>query len=287
MYDVKEMFLSEDMVTAEKYLSHKYALSAELPSLPLPDEAFVAIWQRGYEQEQDVITLLQTFFAIDMSSLSWQNPKEMYLHFVQTLAGMLPVIEVNSHGDFIQLEGVLNARPSPISFPQSINAFTIQARAKNIYHHRLLLLNKAPYSAIPAIELGLSIDTWLAKSMRLRLWHECTHYEMWRLLGGVANHPLDEIIADAAGQIAAFGHFDAALQRKFFGLSPEGKYYGGRLGFYCQCVDYIDWPVLYKKINSVLDIFEQRINFWLSCKEEHAEIIMLLAEKSILEWLEE
>ena len=45
-------------------------------------------------------------------------------------------------------------------------------------------------------KLSLTSDEWLKKSYKLRLRHEAAHYETLRILGGMKNHALDEILAD-------------------------------------------------------------------------------------------
>ena len=163
----------------------------------------------------------------------------------------------------------------------SAGEFTIEAKAENIFHHRLLLLNRAPYSNIPAEALGLSTEEWLERSQRLRLRHECAHYETLRLLGGMRNHALDEILADAMGQIAAFGDFDADRQRLFFGLE-KGRYTcTGRLSYYCTKVALKERPKVYAGVNEVLDEVADELKAMLARKAAAREILFSLAGKSI------
>ena len=117
--------------------------------------------------------------------------------------------------------------------------------------HRIILLNRAPYSNVSAEKLSLTDEDWLEKSHKLRLRHESAHYETLRLFGGMKNHALDEILADTLGQIAAFGNFSATRQKIFFGL--DGNKCSGRLQFYCQKVLPDERPKIYATVNKFLD----------------------------------
>ena len=177
------------------------------------------------------------------------------------------------------MESLLNSRENLREIPLTVNAFTIQAKNEQIFQNRIILLNEAPYSNVSADKFGLQADDWLKKSYKLRLRHECAHYETLRILGGMKNHALDEILANALGQIAAFGNFSAARQRLFFGL--QGDKCDGRLQFYCQKVEEDERNLIYGAVNEVLDIVEEKI-----CKafrEELSErnIFFMLAGQSI------
>lgn len=104
--------------------------------------------------------------------------------------------------------------------------------------------------------MGLSVEDWLKKSHALRLRHESEHYETLRLLGGMKNHALDEILADCLGQITAFGEFSAERQRIFFGLAKGGEKCDGRLNFYCQKVLAEDLAEIYRAVDEYLDEVE-------------------------------
>ena len=142
-------------------------------------------------------------------------------------------------------------------YPLTVNAFTIPCRAEKIYRHRVILLNAAPYSNISAEKIGLTSDDWLKKSYLIRLRHESAHYETLRLLGGMKNHALDEILADCLGQMAAFGEFSAKRQRIFFGLEKGGSKCDGRLNFYCQKVLPGDLVEIYRAVDEYLNEVEQ------------------------------
>lgn len=191
------------------------------------------------------------------------------------------MIAPDCHEDFRAMEAVLNGREQSRELPPTVNAFTIEARAELVYRHRLLLLNRAPYSNIPAEALGLSTEDWMERSQRLRLRHECVHYEILRLLGGMRNHAMDEILADALGQIAAFGNFDADRQRLFFGLEKGRDTCIGRLSYYCQRVALKERPKVYACVNEVLDEVAGELKEMLGRKADDREILVALAGRSI------
>ncbi len=121
--------------------------------------------------------------------------------------------------------------------------------------------------------------------------HECAHYETLRLFGGMQNHALDEIVADAMGQLAAFGNFSAARQRLFFGLEQGTGRCTGRLSFYCRNVLPWERTEVYRAVDATLGILEGRIERFLtekkktllSDKKSKYELLSDLAGTSIAE----
>lgn len=269
--------------SADEYLQHAYEIPAELPALPMADEPFVASWQEAKGRE--VLVFLTDKLKLAAYDFVWQEVESLSISFAHTLGGTLPVIATGCHEDFRAMEAVLNGREQSRDLPPTVNAFTIEARAEPVYRHRLLLLNRAPYSNIPAEALGLSTEEWLEGSQRLRLRHECAHYETLRLLGGMRNHALDEILADGLGQIAAFGDFDADRQRLFFGLEKGRDTCIGRLSYYCQRVALKERPKVYARVNEVLDEVAGELKVMLARKATDREILVSLAGKSIAERL--
>ena len=95
------------------------------------------------------------------------------------------------------------------------------------------MLSEGPYSGVPAAELGLEHDAWVALSHTIRLEHEYTHYFTRRVLGSMRNNLLDELVADAMGLLAATGRFESAWFLRFLGLEAYPAYReGGRLQNY-------------------------------------------------------
>ena len=270
--------------SAAAYLKHRYAIPPHVPNLPLSDEPFLMSWREA--AGQGVLDFLSAAFGLPVSAFSWQNAESLTISFADTLGGRLPVIATKSHSDFCAMEALLNGKGKIRAFPATVNAFAMQARAESIDRHRVLLLNYAPYSNIPAGALGLSGDEWMERSHRLRLRHECAHYETLRLFGDMKNHALDEILADALGQIAAFGSFDADRQRIFFGLTRGKATCSGRLSFYCQTAAETERPKIYKAVDEVLDVVADEVIGLLARQAEDIEILSALARSSIAERLE-
>lgn len=233
-------------------MRHKYFCPEPIPDLPLEDER-----------------------SINLRDLRARLNIDAKIFLASTLGGHLPVVETFNHEDFLIAEAILSGREKVRRLPPTINAFTIPTAKQ-----KFILLNRAPYSNIPAARLNLSEEEWLSKSHVIRLHHECAHYETLRIFGGMKNHPLDEILADAIGQIAAFGDFRAERQKIFFGLN--GARCDGRLSFYCQKLAPEDRPKVYRAVGAALDILEDEIN----SARTHFERLRLLACRSIEEILE-
>ena len=250
----------------------------------MEDEPFVSVWKEA--DGQGVLDFLSEELGLPVSDFSWENVGALHISFAKTLGGRLPAIAMRSHLDFRAMEALLNGRKAPQAFPATVNAFTMQTRAKPIYRHRVLLLNYAPYSNIPAATMGLSKADWLTRSHRLRLRHECAHYETLRIFGGMKNHALDEIMADALGQIAAFGDFDADRQRIFFGLTKGKDTCTGRLSFYCKEVAEEEHGKIYCTVDRVLDAVAKELDGLLARKAGDMELLPALAGTSIAERLE-
>lgn len=268
-------------MTASEYLAYCYPAAVKPPALPLGEESFTAFWKEA--EGGDVLAFLAEYVSEAVYRFPFKNANSLRIFFAETLGGPLPVIVTGSHDDFCSMEAVLNGRRKAADYPLTVNAFTIEARAPKIFRHRVILLGSAPYSNIPADRLGLEETEWLERSYRLRLAHECTHYETLRLFGDMRNHALDEIAADTFGQIAAFGVFSAARQRLFFGLEPGGDRCTGRLAFYCQNVVPEERPVVYHAVDAVLADVEQEVASLLSQKKQKYDILKQLLCVSIAE----
>ncbi len=277
-------FFAPEFQSAEEYLKHRYEIPDALPELPLADEPFVASWQEA--EGKGVLDFLSVKLELPVSDFQWENVGALKISFAESLGGRLPVMATQSHSDFRAMEALLNGRKKPQAYPPTVNAFTMQTRAKQIYHHRVLLLNYAPYSNIPAEAMGLSESDWLIRSHRLRLRHECAHYETLRIFDDMKNNALDEIMADAMGQIAAFGNFDADRQRVFFGLTKGKDTCTGRLSFYCQKVAEEERPKVYCAVDQVLDAIAEELDGLLARKAGDMELREALAGTSIAERLE-
>lgn len=277
------MFLNKRLLTAGEYLAHAYAIPAVVPSMPMPDEAFVASWREAAGRE--VLDFLTTELGLPALAFDWEQEAALAISFVCTLGGKLPVIATASHRDFRQMEALLNGRKEVRDLLPSVNAFTLQAKASQIERHRILLLNSAPYSNVSAAAAGCPEEEWLARSHKLRLTHECAHYETLRFFGWMKNHALDEILADTLGQLAAFGDFSADRQRIFFGLTKGEDSCTGRLAFYTKNVLPEERGQVYRAVNQMLDIIEVEVKALLLQKAGKWELLTGIAGKSITERL--
>mgnify|MGYP006873037408 CR=1 FL=1 len=276
------MNLINNCLTAKEYLQHRYDVSKN--QMQLSDEPFVQSWKEA--KGKDAIEFMDSALRLPAKNFTWENIDAIKISFAQTMGGRLPVIDTASHNDFRQMDALVNGKSQVRDLPLTVNAFTIQARAEEIYHHRVIILNRAPYSNIGAEKLGLENEDWLNRSQKLRLRHECAHYETLRLFGGMQNHALDEIIADTLGQIAAFGKFYADKQRLFFGLEKGKGTCSGRLSFYTKKVSPEDREKIYRAVDAALPVIEEKANALLEKNADEYDILAELAGKSVAELLE-
>ena len=229
----------------DTYLSHCYAIPETPPVLPLTDEAFASVWKEA--EGAAARKFLSEIVDRDIALFPLQQEETLRILFAETLGGRLPVIVTDNRDDFLRVEALLNGREDLEDFPQ------------------------APYSNVPANLLGLDEEEWIERSCQLRFAHECAHYEMLRLFGGMQNHALDEIVADAMGQLAAFGNFSAARQRLFFGLEQGTGRCTGRLSFYCRNVLPWERTEVYRAVDATLDFLEDRIYRFLTENKKRTE----------------
>ena len=254
------------MKTVDEYLSHSYSVP-EMPSvLPLPAETFVASWKEA--EGKEALDFLTEITGRSNKIVPLKDKDALRIFLKETLGGPIPVITTENQKDFRSVEALLNGRNVLSDFPITVNAFTLVARANKISGHRVILLGQAPYSNVPAQQLGLEEGVWLERSFRLRLAHECAHYETLRLFGDMQNHALDEIVADVIGQIAAFGDFSAERQRLFFGLEKGTGRCTGRLSYYCRGVLPWEKETVYRSVDAVLDVLEEQIKSFLTEKSK-------------------
>jgi hypothetical protein len=196
------------------------------------------------------------------------DPAGIELAIHPTPAGHLPVLVARERADFVTLVRALTARSEPVAVPEAMGACLVKglvnqdrvarhrarwaaARGgdgdaewqaelarlsadKGSYQDRLVLLSSGPYSAVVAAELGLSQAQWREESLAIRRDHECFHYLTLRLFGLMRSNALDEVVADLAGLLGAYGAYRPALARRFLGVDTEGALpEGARLWVYC------------------------------------------------------
>ena len=233
-----------DAVMAEKYWGHRYEVPERL-NFPLPDEEFASEWAAWLEGRDNP-------FPEEAADLL--SGAKVWLE--GTPAGRIPVVYAQDRRIFEKLTAMLSMEDEERTLPLSVNAFTIPAKHPMFAGHRVICLAKAGYSALSGKDAGYGDEEWMEKSATIRLHHECCHYFTLRVLGGMKNHALDEVVADCAGQLAAFGRYDASLQRKFFGLQDGGIAPGGRLGFYVKRLPEGAVPLVCRKVEEALNSLE-------------------------------
>ena len=258
-------------------------LQEKIPQLNIPigqgiceTQAYANIVRRGKPFNKDDFG----------EKLSLHNPDKFKLDICRHPAGSLPVLTTSDKDDFKKLYWALACRCTPKSFPDSVNAYMIAGlinwdrvqkykeewqrsgplfpydnwgmEMKRVaqkepwrFKDRLIILCKAPYSAVCPEQLALDIspETWLEKSNVLRKEHEFTHYATWRLYNQMRNNALDETIADYMGITATLGQYRAQWFLTFLGLEEYPKIRpGGRIFTYRGQLDDQAFDLLLKLI---------------------------------------
>ena len=101
------------------------------------------------------------------------------------------------------------------------------------YRDTLILVGKGFYSAVPPEQIGLPPTEWRERSLRIRIYHELTHFVCRKRFPRDIDAIRDEVLADAVGVVAAFGTYCPELARLFLGIEGEAYRSGGRLENYC------------------------------------------------------
>lgn len=211
---------------------------------------------------------LQRPGGLTATGLVLQQPQALKVFIHESVAGPIPVLKTGNHADFAALVQAILWQNEPVPVPLStgaymvagynnwdrIHAYQAQWAAENpdncsdvawqaefkrlvpqkeLYHDRFIILHDGPYSSVSAQEMGLAEAEWRALSVIIRLEHECTHYFTKRVLGVMRRHVFDELLADYAGIVAAWGGFRADWFLRFMGLEAYPVYReGGRLQNY-------------------------------------------------------
>ncbi|MDR1472874.1 MAG: hypothetical protein LBS75_10175 [Synergistaceae bacterium] len=260
---------------ALQYLGHRYEVTETL-KFPLQDENFVKEWEEWFQCRLCFPEAIEEILKSDKTRC-WIE---------KTAAGGIPVAYVSERASFERLYAILDMKTDTFSLPASVNAFTVPVKLPEMKGHRIILLNKAGYSALSGEDVGISEKEWVEKSAIIRLHHECFHYFTLRALGGMKNHALDEVAADCAGQIAAFGRFSASLQRKFLGLTEDGGGLkeGGRLWFYMKKLPAESVPMVCRHVNAALGALESYLddNGAMRKSERSSDLAVKLASAGIL-----
>jgi hypothetical protein len=150
-----------------------------------------------------------------------RKPMDLLLQLVQHPYMMMPVLSTPDRYDFLWLVRALAHRAEPVPIEAGVHAQAIsglihwglirslgpEQRAS------LIVLHEAPYGSVPASALPIGLDQqgWIRASSALRLEHELTHLTTKQQLGEMRLNLLDELIADAMGQLVALGCFSSQV----------------------------------------------------------------------------
>ena len=205
-------------------------------------------------------------FSSGGEGLVLEHPEKLTLVINPTQAGALPVLVSDHRADFERLVQALTFRNEPRPVPDSMGACIVGGlnnwdriashrrsweasldaapspsawneefkrfrQDKGNYQDRLILLSTGPYSAVGADRMELSEASWLEASLVIRREHECAHYFTLRVLGSMRNNLIDELFADYAGLVSAFGRYSSDVALRFLGIEP-GREQPGRIDNY-------------------------------------------------------
>jgi hypothetical protein len=176
---------------------------------------------------------------------AWESPDKWRLTLCNTAGGLLPVIEPVSRRDFVLMVQAIIHRNEPVPVPDSIGAFLVSgytsrkihrevrdalshgtlasdARDPRLWSEKFLLLSSGRYSDVAAEDMGIEPEEWIRVSRLIRLEHEGCHYLVRRFYPRIVFGLQDELVADFAGLMAAFGEFRAAHFLRFMGIDDSG-----------------------------------------------------------------
>ena len=231
-------------------------LAEEYPVLCLnPDSDSQDVYRRVFLQGEE---------PADNSLSHYTGDVHDRMETVETPAGPVKVITLGNRKDFtLVMRGFMAAKEGPEAlipdtqgaamltvfnwprikkhlsqYPESEHSaeFKRFISVKENYTDMLVILSRGPYSNVEANAVGISDEKWLEYSDTIRRYHELTHVICRRLYPDDVDPIRDELIADAIGLYAAFGHFDTKMEEQFLGIR-DGQYVGGRLGNYTDDPD--------------------------------------------------
>ncbi len=246
------------LVAWEQYLAEGelagafYALKKRLVQLHFPIASGISK-SDGYRTavSQGIFPREQT----NQGGLVLNCPEQVSLSIQPTLAGSIPVIQVENHQDFARLVQAFVHKNEPVPIPPAMGACIINGYNnwdriqtwrqsweaehdhtptnhewavefqlnikpfRHLYQDTFILLSCGAYSHVSAAEIGVSANKWLDCSHRIRLAHECTHYATHRLFGSMQNRMIDELIADYWGIRHAIGTYRADWFLRFMGMA--------------------------------------------------------------------
>lgn len=185
-------------------------------------------------------------------------PTERQPHFIKTdkdrldtfvtPAGSVDVLFLDNREDFVHAYLALGNKCEPMEIPDSMGScilfglnnwekihgllLPLNSIDKSCYKDELIILSGGAYSNVSAKDLGLDEDDWINKSIKIRTFHELTHFVSRKLYIENKSAIRDEIMADMIGIIYAYGKYDTELARRFLGIENGVYCQGGRLENY-------------------------------------------------------
>ncbi|MBQ4482873.1 MAG: hypothetical protein II966_06530, partial [Lachnospiraceae bacterium] len=214
---------------------------------PGAKEKYLAIVEKGHEpetrdlshfitSEKDSILTVQTLVG-EVTVITLGN-REDFVTFLQIMANRCEPVDIPDTQGASIIDGVINRRKieqhmEGLSGPEYNEEFRRFTADKRNFKDALIVLSTGPYSAIPAGRIGACDAEWITLSQKIRKYHECTHFICRRLYPDKKDAVWDELVADAVGIVAAFGKFDADMEKLFLGIEGD-TYTGGRLENYAD-----------------------------------------------------
>ncbi|HEX8212558.1 MAG TPA: hypothetical protein VF584_20440 [Longimicrobium sp.] len=173
-------------------------------------------------------------------------PEALRVWLHRTPAGRVPAIAAGAREDFVTLVQALARRNEPEPVPPTMGACMVSglnnwdrvralererpggvsAAPRELYQDRILLVGPGPYAGVPPECAGLSAGAWEEASRAIRIAHESTHYFILRCSGVVGRGVHDELVADAAGIVAAAGELRTGWLLRCLGADSPAQ---GRL----------------------------------------------------------
>ncbi len=218
------------------------------------DEAYREIVRKGEEAPEKTLTHFQTSGEdtleivktpagrVQVITLTVRDDFELFLQIMANrcvmkeiaktqgasiLDGVINWRRIEAHQEVFLAEAKRNGEAEP-DWNAEFKRFTSD---KENYTDALVILSVGPYSGILASDAGFSEEEWILISHTIRRYHESTHFICRRLYPEKIDPLWDELVADAVGIYAAFGHYDRRLAEQFLGME-NGRYTGGRLEIY-------------------------------------------------------
>ena len=194
-------------------------LCKALPQLHLPQRNGIS----GSDLYRQVVLqgALPTHPELVLAEEVLAAPEALTLGIAQHTYLAIPVLSTPNAQDFLYITRALAHRAEPVQLDPGVHAQAISGlihwdliRSLGPHHRvRVIVLHEAPYGSLPHRSLPFSMEerAWIKASTAWRLEHELTHLSTKLILGEMRLNLLDELIADAMGQLIAFGHFSAEL----------------------------------------------------------------------------